>query len=167
MLIFQIPSWNLKQLDLFGSIDPSPHRSAHPLSVYRRAVPAIFHEPARSFTAPLHSLMAQSCSTLNSASQHTTRTRAQTSPPPEIDHLSRMAQSSEPHTPSQTTHDTGRESLDEANSNNMNPFSRFTSKTFSRSMGAKLIFQTGINQPPREVKPTGSDSQPAQGQSFE
>ena len=147
-----------------GNIDPSPHPSAHPLSIYRHAGLALFHEPARSFTASLHSPMA---STLDSASQHTTRTRAQTSSPPEIEHLSIMGQSNQTHTPSQTTHDTGRESLAGANSNTMNPFLRFTSKIFSPSTWAKLIFQTGINRPLGEVQPTGSDSQSAQGQSVE
>ena len=168
-LIFQIPSRDLKRLEFSGSIDPSPRPSAQPPSLSTTHRTAVFHEPAWTSIVPLHSPMppTKSCSKLNSASQHATRTRAQTSSPPEMDHLSTMAQSSQPHTSSQTTHDTGREPLAGANSNTMNPFLRFTSKIFTPPTWAKLIFQTGINRPLREVKPTGSDSQSAQGQSFE
>ena len=164
ILIFRIPSRNLRQLELSGNIDPSPHRSAHPLSLSRHAAQTLFHEKARAFTAPLRSPIAptKSCGTLNSTSHHTPRTRAQ--PPYTLGtgHLSTMS-----HSPSQTFYDPGRESVAGVNSNTMNPFLRFTSKVFSLPIWAKLIIRTGINRTSREVKLPASDSQPAQSQSLE
>lgn len=164
ILIFRIPSRNLKQLELSGNIDASPHPSAHPLSLSRHAVQTFFHEQARSFTAPLHSPIAptKSCITLNSTSHHTPRTRAQPPNTMETDHLSKMS-----HFPSQTFYDSRRESVAGVNSNTMNPFLPFTSKIFSPPTWARLIIRTGINRPPREVKLPASESQPAQSQSFE
>ena len=164
ILIFRIPSQNLKQLELSGNIDPSPYPSSHPLSLSRHAAQPLFHERARSFTTPLHSPISptKSCSTLSSTSHHTPRIRAQPPYTPGTDHLSTMS-----HSPSSTFYDSGRESVAGVNSNTMNPFLRFTSKTFSLLTWAKLIIWIGINQPPREVKLPASDSQPAQSQSFE
>ena len=164
ILIFRIPPRNLKQLELSGNIDPSPHPSAHPLSLSRHAAQTLFHEQARSFTAPLHSPVAptKSGNTLNSTSYHTPRTRAQPPYVPGTDHLSAMS-----HSPSQTFYDSRRECGAGVNSNTLNPFLHFTSKIFSLPTWAKLIIQTGTNRPPKGMKLPASDSQPEQSQSFE
>ena len=128
ILIFQIPSRNLKQLELSGNIDPSSHQSAHPLFLSRHAAQALFHEQARSFAAPLRSPIAPTkfCSTLNSTSHHTPRTRAQPSYTLGTDHLSTMSNSL-----NQTFYESRKESEAGVNSNTMNPFLPFTSKIFS------------------------------------
>ena len=127
ILIFRIPFRNLKQLELSGNIDPSPHPSARSLSLSGHAAEALFHGQNRSFTAPLHSPIAptNSCSTLNSTSHHTPRTRVQPPYTPGTDHLTIMS-----HSLSQTFYDPGRESVAGVNSNTMNPLLRFTSKIF-------------------------------------
>ena len=160
ILIFRIPSRNLKQLELSGNIDPSPHPSAHLLPLSRHAAQALFHEQARYFTAPLRSPIAprKSCSTLNSTSHHTPHIRAQ--PPYTLgaDHLSTTMS----HSPSKTFYDSGLESTAGVNSNTVDPLLRFTSEIFSLSTGAKLIVRTGINRALREVEPPVSDSHPTQ-----
>ena len=157
ILIFGIPSRNLKQLELSGNIYPSPRPSAHPLSLSRHAAQAL------SFTAPLRSLIAptKSCSIFNSTSQNTPHTRVQPPYTLGIDYSSTMS-----HSPSQTSHDSGRESVAGVESNTMNPFLPFTSKLFFLPTWAKLIIRTGIDRPSKEVKLPASGSQPAQSESF-
>ena len=160
ILIFRIPSQNLKQLELSGNIDPSPHPSAHLLPPPRHAAQALFHEQTRLFTAPLHSPIAprKSCSTLNSTSHHTPHARAQ---PPYMlgaDHLSTTMSPS----PSKTFYDSRMESTAGVNTNTVDPSMRFTSEIFFLSTGAKLIMRTGINRALREVEPSVSDSHPTQ-----
>lgn len=167
ILIFRIPSRDLKRLDFSGSVDPSPHLSAQPPSLSTRRT-AVFYGRARSSVVPLYLpiVPTESRSTLNFTNHHPPHMRAQTSFTPEIDHPSTMAQSTKRNTPSQTSYDSGSESVSGANSNTINPLLRFTSKVFSLSTWAKLIIQTGINQPLSEVKPTGSDGQQAQSQYY-
>ena len=104
------------------------------------------------------------CSTLSSASYYTPHTGDQPPSTPGTDRLSAMAQS---HSSSQTSYDSRSESVAGANSKAMSPFSRFTSKLFSLPTRAELIVPAVTKRAPKEVKPTGSDSQPAQSQSFE
>ena len=163
ILIFGIPSRNLKQLELSGNIYLSPHPSAHPLSLSRDAAQVLSHKQARSFTAPLRSPIAprKSCGTLNSTSHHAPRTRAQPLCKLGTDHLSGTS-----HSHSQTFYNSRRESVAGVNSNTMNSFSRFTGKIFSLPIWTKLI-ETGINRPPRGLKLPASDSQSEQSQSLE
>lgn len=165
VVIFQIPSRDLKRLECSGRIDPSPHPSAHPLSLSTRRT-AVFHGPARSSIVPLHSpiVPAKSCSTLGFTNHYPPHTSAQISSTPEIAHLSTMAPSTQHNTSSHTSYDSRRESVSGADSNNMNPFSRFTSKVLSLSTWAKLIIQKGINRLLSVVEPTESDDQQAQSQ---
>ena len=164
ILIFRIPSQNLKQLELSGNIDPSPHPSTPSLLLSRHAAQALFHEKARFSTAPLRSPIAprKSCSTLNSTSQHTPRTRAQ--PPSTLgaDHLPTMS-----HSPSKTFFESERKSLAGDDSNAMSLFLPFASKVFFLPTWAKLIIRTGINRRSRELKFPASDSQATQSQSRE
>ena len=165
VVIFQIPSRDLKRLECSSIIELSPHSSAQPLSLSTRRT-AVFHRLARSSIVPLHSpiVPAKSCSTLRFTDHYPPHTRAQTSSTPIIDHLSTMAPSTQHNTSSHTSYDFRRESVSGADSNIMNPFSRFTSKVFSLSTWAKLIIRKGINRLLSEVEPTGSDDKQAQSQ---
>ena len=164
ILIFAIPSSNLNQLELSGNIYPSPHPSAHSPSISRHAAQTLSHKQARSFTAPLRSPVAptKSCSIPNSASHNTPHTRAQARYTPGIDHPLTMSSS-----PSQTHGNSERESAAGANSNTVNPFLRFTSRSFSLSTWAKLMIRTGINRALRDVELPVADSQQAQSRSLE
>lgn len=160
ILIFRIPSQNLKQLELSGNIYLSSHPFAHPLPLSRHAAQAVFHKQAQSSTAPFCSPVAPTKSfiTLNSTSHHTPRTRTQRPYTLGTDHISTMSRS-----PSHTFYDSGREPVAGVDSNNMNPFLRFASKVFPLPTWAKLIIRKGINRPSGDVKPPAFDSQPAQG----
>ena len=151
VVIFQIPSRDLKRLQCSSIIGLSPHPS---------------DRPARSSIVPLRSpiVPAESCNTLRFTDHYPPHTRAQISSTPVIDHLSTMAPSTQHNTSSHTSYDSRRESVSGADSNIMNPFSRFTSKVFSLSTWAKLIIQKGINRLLSQAEPTGSDDKQARSQ---
>ena len=153
ILIFRISPRNLKQLELSGNIDPSPHSSAHPLSLSQHAAQALLNEQPRSFTAPSHSPVTptNSCNTLSATSYQTHR-----------DHLSAMSNSL-----NQTFYESRKECVAGVNSNTLNPFLPFTSKILFLPTWAQLITQTGTNRPPKGVKLPAADSQPKQSQLVE